>query len=113
MELELNACSPPSSNLKKRKIGEMSGFSHEESTRVSKRHHNLTSSAIRYLEGLQMVRIQRPRRQAPFKIRVGRPLSLNQMRLVLYLRFRSLSSDSFKWHTPREVFERTGVGRSS
>ena len=42
-----------------------------------------------------------------------RCFTLAQQRLVIYLRFRSLDNMDQQWHTPNEVFKRTGIRASS
>jgi len=41
------------------------------------------------------------------------PFSLSTQALVIYLRFGTISNDSDKWHSPKEVLLRTGVKPSA
>ena len=43
------------------------------------------------------------------RLKIGRPYSVDQMLVVIYLRFGSLESDRSPWHSAREVFERMGI----
>jgi hypothetical protein len=81
---------------------------------LAKRFYGETGQCLQFLEKQEMIDVSGRTRERKHKtpdnsMMKTRCASEAQQRMVIYLRFQSLTSMERRWKTPKEVFYQTGI----
>jgi hypothetical protein len=71
------------------------------------------SDILRFLDAHAKEEVPRRKANKELKLKAPSLFSLSTQALVIYLRFGTISNDSQKWLSPKEVLYRTGVKPSA